>query len=154
MEFQVLAAEGRIAELLGAGEDNKFINFDKQQRRIGLKMGAENKLKVIEADPFSKNLMGQFTAGVNAYMNSLKKNDLPIEYQLMGYQPEPWSSYKTALLLMNMSNVLTSTEYDIENSNFAIKYGESLFDSLFNDYSDQLEPIFPTPQAGWPAYSE
>ncbi len=154
MEFQVLAAEGRIAELLGAGEDNKFINFDKQQRRIGLKMGAENKLKVIEADPFSKNLMGQFTAGVNAYMNSLKKNDLPIEYQLMGYQPEPWSSYKTALLLMNMSNVLTSTEYDIENSNFAIKYGESLFDSLFNDYSDQLEPIFPTPPAGWQAYSE
>ena len=154
MEFQVLAAEGRIAELIGPGEDDKFVKFDKKQRRLGLKLGAQNKLLVIEADPFSKNLMNQFTAGVNAYMNSVKKKDLPIEYQLMGYAPEPWSSYKTALLLMNMSNVLTSTEYDIENSNFAIKYGESLFDSLFNDYSNQLEPIFPTPNNGWKASFE
>ncbi len=154
MEFQVLAAEGRIAELLGPGENDKFVKFDKKQRRLGLKLGAQNKLLVIEADPFSKNLMNQFTAGVNAYMNSVKKKDLPIEYQLMGYAPEPWSSYKTALLLMNMSNVLTSTEYDIENSNFANKYGKSLFDSLFNDYSDQLEPIFPTPEKGWEASFE
>lgn len=154
MEFQVLAAEGRISELLGEGENDKFINFDIQQRRIGLKFGAENKLKMIEGDPFSKNLMDQFTAGVNAYMQSVKKKDLPIEYQLMGYKPEPWSSYKTALLLMNMSNVLTSTEYDIENSNFAIKYGQSLFDSLFNDYSEEIVPIFPRPAEGWEASFE
>ena len=54
MEFQVLAAEGRISELLGAGDNNQFINFDIQQRRIGLKYGAEQKLALIESDPFSK----------------------------------------------------------------------------------------------------
>lgn len=154
MEFQVLAAEGRISELLGRGEDDKFLNFDKKQRRIGLKYGAEKKLEVINADPFSKDLMASFTDGVNAYMSSLKSQDLPIEYQLMGYKPEPWSAYKTALLLMNMSNVLTSTEYDIENSNFAIKYGQSLFDSLYQEYYNEVDPIFPTPQEGWKKHFE
>lgn len=149
MEFQVLAAEGRISELLGAGDNNQFLNFDQNQRRIGLKYGAEQKLQLIESDPFTKELMDQFANGVNAYIASLKKKDLPIEYQLIGYEPEPWSAYKTALLLMNMSNVLTSTEYDIEHSNFAIKYGKELFDSLFQDYDDSIDPIFPKPPGGW-----
>ena len=149
MEFQVLAAEGRISELLGAGDNNQFINFDIQQRRIGLKYGAEQKLALIESDPFSKEIMESFANGVNAYMASLKTKDLPIEYQLIGYEPEPWNAYKTALLLMNMSNVLTSTEYDIEHSNFAIKYGKELFDSLFRNYDDVIDPIFPTPADGW-----
>lgn len=151
MEFQVLAAEGRISELLGPGEDNKFIEFDKKQRRIGLKYGAENKLAVINADPFSKNLIQSFTDGVNAYMSSVKNKDLPLEYRLIGYKPEPWTPYKTALLLMNMSNVLTSTEYDIENTNFITSYGQSLFDSLFNDANADIEPIFPSPSGGWEA---
>jgi penicillin amidase len=149
MEFQVLAAEGRISELLGPGENNQFIEFDKKQRRIGLKYGAENKLKTINSDPFSASLMQSFTDGVNAYMASVENKDLPLEYNLIGYKPEPWSPYKTALLLMNMSNVLTSTEYDIENSNFVSSYGQNLFDSLYSDDASVLEPIFPTPSAGW-----
>jgi len=151
MEFQVLAAEGRIAELLGPGEDNKFIEFDKKQRRIGLKYGAENKLATIMADPFATQLIQSFSDGVNAYMSTVKTEDLPIEYQLIGYQPEPWSIYKTALLLMNMSNVLTSTEYDIEFSNFVTTYGQSLFDSLYRDQGANLQPIFPAPREGWQA---
>ena len=151
MEFQVLAAEGRISELLGPGEDNKFIEFDKKQRRIGLKYGAENKLATINADPFASNLIQSFSDGVNAYMATVETKDLPIEYQLMDYQPEPWNIYKTALLLMNMSNVLTSTEYDIEFSNFVTSYGQSLFDSLYRDQGANLEPIFPTPSEGWKA---
>ena len=151
MEFQVLAAEGRISELLGPGEDNKFIEFDKKQRRIGLKYGAENKLATINADPFASNLIQSFSDGVNAYMATVETKDLPIEYQLMDYRPEPWNIYKTALLLMNMSNVLTSTEYDIEFSNFVTSYGQSLFDSLYRDQGANLEPIFPTPSEGWKA---
>lgn len=152
MEFQVLAAEGRIAELLG--DDEKYINFDKEQRRIGLKYGAENKLATLENDPVSKKLIDQFTKGVNDYIDQLSPKDLPIEYQLMGYQPEPWSPYKTTLLLMNMSNVLTSTEYDIEYSNFIQQFGQELYDSLYGQYYDEIEPILIPPGDSWDAYIE
>ncbi|MCB9257356.1 MAG: penicillin acylase family protein [Chitinophagales bacterium] len=149
MEFQVLAAEGRIAEILG--NEEKFIAFDKNQRRMGLSYGAKNKLDLINSDPFSKNLLESYTAGVNAYISSLSSTDYPLEYQLIGYQPEEWSAYKTTLLLMNMSNVLTSTEYDIENSNFLSLYGKELFDSLYNDDNSKLEPIVESPAEGWKA---
>lgn len=147
MEFQVLAAEGRISEILG--NDQKYIDFDKSQRRLGLKYGALNKLKVINEDEFSRNLIGSFADGVNTYINSLSAKDLPLEYQLMGYQPEEWDAYKTALLLMNMSNVLTSTEYDIENTNFITKYGQNLFDSLYQSDFNETQPVIETPKEGW-----
>ena len=116
-----------------------------------MKYGAENKLATINADPFASNLIQSFSDGVNAYMATVETKDLPIEYQLIDYRPEPWNIYKTALLLMNMSNVLTSTEYDIEFSNFVTSYGQSLFDSLYRDQGANLEPIFPTPSEGWKA---
>lgn len=148
MEFQVLAAEGRVSELLG--NDEKYINFDKQQRRLGMKYGAENKLKQInqEADK-SQDIIEAFSKGVNAYIHNLKDKDLPIEYKLIGYKPEEWNTYKTALLLMNMSNVLTSTEYDIENTNFASQYGKELFEQLYPSYDSTIVPIMETPKEGW-----
>ena len=147
MEFQVLAAEGRVSEILG--NDPKYIEFDKSQRRLGLKYGALNKLQVINEDEFSKELIGSFADGVNAYINSLGAKDLPLEYQLMGYKPEEWDAYKTALLLMNMSNVLTSTEYDIENSNFITKYGQELYDLLYESDFNETQPVIETPKEGW-----
>ncbi|MGB1248400.1 MAG: penicillin acylase family protein [Chitinophagales bacterium] len=145
MEFQVMAAEGRISELIG----ENAIQFDIDQRRKGLPFGAENKLKVIEEDPFAKELIGAYTDGINAYIESLSPRDLPLEYKLMGYEPEPWSAYKTALLLMNMADVLTSREYDIEYSNFATKYGDELFNDLYHRYDDNVEPVIQEPGEGW-----
>ena len=55
MELQTFAAAGRISEHLG--NDQRFINFDREQRRSGMVYGAENALKAFEADPVSKKSM-------------------------------------------------------------------------------------------------
>ncbi|MEZ4691233.1 MAG: penicillin acylase family protein [Ignavibacteria bacterium] len=39
-----------------------------------------------------------YTAGVNAYIENLPENKLPVEYKLLGYRPENWSNLKTVLL--------------------------------------------------------
>lgn len=150
LEFQVLAAEGRIAELLG--NDPKYLAFDKMQRKKGLKWGAQNKVKSMESEPLAKELLGAYTDGINAYINQLKPRDLPLEYKLIGYKPEPWSIYKTALFLMNMSEVLTSTEYDVENSNFIFQYGSDLFHKIHKDWYPELDPVIATPKEGWLAH--
>ncbi|MGB1019279.1 MAG: penicillin acylase family protein [Chitinophagales bacterium] len=144
MEFQVMAADGRLSEIIG----EKTIEFDKSQRRLGLNFGARNKLKAIEKDKLASELLQAYTDGVNAYIENLAPKDYPLEYKLMDYKPELWSNYKTALVLMNMSNILASAGDDIENSNFVAKYGKELQDKLYPKFIN-LEPVIPTPKNGW-----
>src|SRR5688500_3256743 len=86
MEFQTMAAAGRISEIFGNNET--FINYDKETRRMGMVYAAENAVKEIEANPISKAGCDAYTAGVNAYINSLNYTSLPIEYKLLDYKPE------------------------------------------------------------------
>src|SRR5580765_5559500 len=65
MEFQTMAAAGRISEILGS--DPRFINYDRETRRLGMVFAAENALKVLEADPVSKTVCDAYTRGVNTY---------------------------------------------------------------------------------------
>lgn len=146
MEFQVLAAQGRISEILG--NDEKYINFDKNQRRMGLVFGAKNKLKALETDKLAKDLLESYRDGINAYINNLSAKDLPIEYKLMGYKPEPWSNKKTMLVIMNMSKILANMGDDIENSNFVAKYGKELFDEIYRT-DLKIEPVIPRPMNAW-----
>src|SRR5918993_3331824 len=49
MEFQTMAAAGRVSEILG--NDERFIRYDREQRRLGMVYGAEKAVKAMEADP-------------------------------------------------------------------------------------------------------
>lgn len=139
MEFQTMAAAGRISELIGA----KAIDFDKEQRRIGMLYAAERSVEAFEHDPLTKTIMEAYTDGVNAYINSLKDKDLPVEYKLMGYKPEAWSPLKSALLLKFMAKSLTYNENDFENTNAYKLLGEENFRLLFPEYPDSFDPIIP-----------
>ena len=82
MEFQTMSAAGRISEVVGFSA----LEYDKKQRRRGLAYGAEKsheKWKTMEGFKYTE----AYTAGVNAYINSLSKKDLPFEYKLMSEQP-------------------------------------------------------------------
>src|SRR5512145_3314032 len=67
MEFSTRAAAGRISEVIG----ERAVNFDKEQRRIGMVFAAENMLKEMEANEFTKLSVDNYTKGVNAYIESL-----------------------------------------------------------------------------------
>lgn len=99
MEFETYVAAGRLSEIVGEGR----LNTDKYFRRLGMVYAAENSLKAIEANPDTKNTMDAYTAGVNSYINSLNDNDIPLEYKLLDYKPEPWTNMKSALFLKFMS---------------------------------------------------
>lgn len=146
MEFQVLAAQGRIAEKLG--NKQKYINFDKNQRRMGLVYGAKNKLKALEDDKLAKDLVGAYKDGINAFIENLDDKTLPVEYKLLGYNPEPWTNEKTMLVIMNMAKILADMGDDIENTNFVDKYGKELFDLIYKT-DLKIDPVIPRPLNGW-----
>lgn len=138
MDFQVMAAAGRISEIIGP----KALNFDKKQRRMGMVFAAENELAFWKKSE-GYNYAEAYTAGVNAYIDQLEDKDLPIEYKTINYRPEAWTTLKCALFLKNMAKVLASHDADLESHNALKELDRDLFDFLFPaDYSTE-SPIVP-----------
>ena len=142
MEFQTFAAAGRLSEIIG----EKALNFDRAQRRKGMLFGAENSLEVIKNDPVSLKYLEAYRDGVNAYINQLQPEDYPVEYKLLGYQPEAWSIEKTMHLLMYMTDMLCGRDSDLEYTNMLRKFGKERFDLLFPDFFDVNDPVIPKEQ--------
>jgi penicillin amidase len=141
MEFQTHAAAGRISEIIG----NAALDYDRAQRRRGMVFAAENALKAMEADPIAAKMVNSYTQGINQYIQSLSYKDLPIEYKLLGYEPENWSSLKCALLLKNMALTLNSGDKDLEMTNALKLFDKALIDLVWPDNENVGDPIVDNP---------
>jgi penicillin amidase len=140
MEFQMYAAAGRLTELVG----EKALSMDRFSRRIGIVRAAEASLVETEKNPVSKMLIESFTAGVNTYIDQLKPADYPVEYKLIGYQPEHWTPLKCALLMKYMAKDLTYYDTDVENSNALRIFGEEAYQKMYPDFpAPAIDPIIP-----------
>ncbi|MBC7902129.1 MAG: penicillin acylase family protein, partial [Gemmatimonadaceae bacterium] len=145
MEFQTHAAAGRLCEIVG--EKQGTVDFlyivDRYFRRLGMPYAAKNSLKLMEADDTTKRMCDAYTAGINAYIQSLTKSTMPLEYKLLGYQPEAWSNYKTALFLKYMSFDLAGYEADFEYTSARNAYTRAVFENMLPIQPDSLDPIIP-----------
>ena len=140
MDLQTKAAAGRASEIAG----KKAINFDKEQRRLGMVYAAENAMKEVDKDPVSKKIFDAYTNGVNAYISSLKESQIPIEYKLLNIKPEKWSNIRTALLLKMMAKNLSSgTENDLANTNAKSVFIPDELKMMYPQVPDSLLPIVP-----------
>lgn len=141
MEFQTHAAAGRLSEILGNRKG--VLDFDRNKRRLGMVYAAEATLHEIEEDPESLEIATNYTAGVNAYIETLTESSLPIEYKLLGYKPEKWSNLKSAILVKAMALDLAGHENDFEASNAKAVFSAYDFDKLYPIVMDSLDPIIP-----------
>jgi len=140
MDLQTKAAEGRASEIAGS----RAINYDKEQRRLGMRFGAENALRDMEKDPVSLAMFSAYTKGVNAYIHSLKESEIPVEYKLLGFEPEEWTNLRTALLLKMMARQLSSgTERDLAYTNAKKIFSPEDFNAAYPQIPDSLLPIVP-----------
>jgi penicillin G amidase len=137
MEFQTHAAGGRVSEIIGA----KALDFDRTQRRLGMMFAAETSVKSMESNPIAKMMVDNYTAGINGYIQSLSYEDLPIEYKLLGYEPELWTNLKSGLLLKYMAKTLNSGERDLEMTNALKLFGKETLDLLYPDHEGVSDPI-------------
>ena len=139
MEFQTQAAAGRVSEIIGP----QALDFDRFQRRMGMVYGARQSLAAMMADPVTKKMLEAYTAGVNAYIQSLSPAAYPLEYKLLDYAPEAWTPLKCALLLKMMAYDLTGRSDDLRMSNILNQYGPEVVRDLFPNYPFQADPIVP-----------
>lgn len=139
METQTRAAAGRLSEVLGAST----IDFDLEQRRIGMVWSAEQALDAFSDDALSRMVVEAYTAGINAYIGSLDYRSLPLEYKLLDYRPEPWTPLKSSLLLKHMAKMLTGSERDFANTEALKLLGPEMFAFLYPEQNLLQDPIVP-----------
>ncbi|WP_298901614.1 penicillin acylase family protein [uncultured Psychroserpens sp.] len=139
MEFQTHAAAGRLSEIIG----KNALDYDRRERRRGMAYGAEMALEKMKDDPEAIALLKAYRDGVNSYIESLDDKNIPVEFKLLDYKPEPWTIKKTALLLMYMTKMLAGGDDDLEYTNSLRKFGQERFDLLFPDFFDVNDPVIP-----------
>lgn len=139
MDMVTRAASGRLSEVVG----EIALNRDRFMRRIGMVIGAENVVKELSKDSNALKTMTAYTAGINAYIQTLGYQNMPIEFKLLNYQPEPWSPLKTALLLKYMAWDLSGNSSDKELSDIRQYLGNQVVNELFPNYPPIMDPIHP-----------
>lgn len=84
MELYRRAASGRLSELLG----ESTVGIDRRFLTLGLRYAAEIEWR--RTSPAVRSAFESYARGVNAAM-SVAHSRLPIELQLLGVRPEPWT---------------------------------------------------------------
>jgi penicillin G amidase len=87
MELWKRSGQGRLAEILGPSALLRDVNARLLSYRGDMKSEYESYA------PDTKEILEAFTAGINAYIASRMApggQGLPVEFQIAGFQPEPW----------------------------------------------------------------
>ncbi len=104
MDLSRRAAAGQLSEILAPklfGEG--ILKLDKRQRILGLRAMAEQAAGSAKGD--EKQYLEAYASGVNAYIAS-HKGALPSEFQLLGYEPKPWTVTDSFLIGAEMAEEL------------------------------------------------
>ncbi|MFQ5848385.1 MAG: penicillin acylase family protein [Candidatus Methylomirabilales bacterium] len=99
MDLYRRLAGGRLAEILGDRplggkpgarvEPASVVQLDCLHRALGLRRGGHASHEILSHE--ARGALEQYAAGVNAVMRTMQQERcLPLEFFLLGYEPEPW----------------------------------------------------------------
>ena len=94
---------GELAEVLG----NAVLEQDKQHRTLGF--AREVEIELAKASPESRAVLEAYANGVNAYISTLDPKSLPPEFQILQYQPKPWTPADSLLVGKVFAEALSNT---------------------------------------------
>jgi len=130
---------GQLSEILG--EDT--LSQDKLSLAMGMEYWAKKTDQEIRANyseflpPFEK-----YVEGINYYLET-HRNQLPLEYQLLGFEPKPWTSIDTLCLVEEMARQLSWNYYDLYRYSNLAGLGKEKYLELFNPFLPYQIPICP-----------
>ncbi|HEY7587129.1 MAG TPA: penicillin acylase family protein [Thermoplasmata archaeon] len=141
MDIQYRAAAGRLSEVLGPD----YVATDEFFRTIGLnRIATEASMRRANANGLDESVMQAYAAGVNAYISSLSPPAYPIEFKLLGYKPEAWTTEKSLAEGGLIAWSLMGDFHDLEYNLLVEKFGAVRAQELFPDYPAGIQyPIQP-----------
>jgi penicillin G amidase len=131
------AGEGRLSEIFGV----ETLPFDKMFRTVGLSRTA-NMIKE-KMNPEGLKLLEAYSRGVNFYIEE-KKNEYPVEFDVLGYQPEKWKPEHSIIIIRMMAWELNLGWWtDLAFTELVQKLGEEKVKEILPDYPENAPTIIP-----------
>jgi penicillin G amidase len=137
MDITRRAGEGRLSEVLG----KETVDYDRLFRTIDVRDVA----KKIEdgLSPELRSALQAYTDGINAYIDS-HKGKYPIEFDMIGYEPERWQVYQSILLSRLMAWELNLSWWvDLTLGQLVEKVGMQTASEIFPYYPSGSPSIIP-----------
>ena len=139
MYLQTMAASGRLTEIAGP----RALPLDREMRSLGLPATAE-RLDTTRAGGAEFTAAAQaYADGVNAYIDGMPASALPLEFRLIGKQPERWSVKDSYYLLGRMGYTLAYLDTETARYAAAARVGFAAANALFSSSFPIQEPIQP-----------
>ncbi len=141
LDFLPRVASGRLSEAFGA----QAVDTDQFLRQTGMEWGAQRNLdRMREEESVELKALRWYGAGVNAHLDRLRPSDLPLEFRLLGFQPDRFSPIQGIRLLQYMNYDLTYQTDDPSYSSLRRELGSSAYDRLYPDHPSGLfVPVIP-----------
>ncbi|MFX0197468.1 MAG: penicillin acylase family protein [Candidatus Hodarchaeota archaeon] len=122
---------GRVSEILG----DVALETDIFYRTIGLERAANQSYQMLLAqDPDAPGMRAihAYTDGINAYIEKMQPEDLPLEFRLINYKPTPWRPHDT-LGFANMMEWSLAGDIDLEliMALLVYRFGKETAEELF-----------------------
>lgn len=163
MDLQRRLVDGRLSEVLGGAAYETDLFY----RTVGLYRGAQKSLELLQRiargekiDYYPQldvalikddakrllEMLSAYSEGVNAAIEEMRRNDaLPIEFKLLGYVPERWTSLDCMKVGRLVTWGLTGTFADLElylmYSGLVARYGKHVGAQLFLEVLPIDKPI-------------
>ncbi|MBB5172531.1 penicillin acylase family protein [Texcoconibacillus texcoconensis] len=136
MDMTRRLASGELAEVVG--ED--ALDSDRFFRTYG--MHRETQALVEQFDRETAEMVNAYAEGVTAYIEEVFANgNDPIEFSILGYEPEPWTPQDTALVVKYMGYTLSGNYKDeLKHYEMVRHMGEDAL-KLFPNYNEERFPV-------------
>jgi penicillin amidase len=145
MDLQRRAGEGRLSELFGTAT----VPFDRMFRIVGIRRSAEAIAGAI--DTASLRRLQWYADGVNAFIAEAQGR-FPVEFDLLGYRPDPWTPLHSIMIGRLMAWELNLSWWaDVTYGMIAERVGLMAALEIMPDFPDDVPPT--VPQGDWRSYA-
>jgi penicillin G amidase len=126
MDLLRRVARGQLSEILGPAT----LDIDKEFRTFGFGRAAERDISQME--PASRAVMEAYARGVNHFIEQ-HRNQLPLEFSLLKYKPQPWQPSDSLVIAGYMYQTLTDTwEEELDRAKVTERVGWERARELFS----------------------
>ena len=148
MDLSRRATQGRLSEVFGSS----YVDADRFLRTIGFYRAAEASL--VAYSPEVTAAAQAYADGVNAFITQ-EGGKLPIEFSVLGYEPDPWLPTDSAAIGKYMAWILgDNMQSELFYQAVVDKLGAEKASSLFPVYPADGPVITQVPYAGFETTSE
>lgn len=125
MDLLRRVGRGQLSEIVGPAA----LKVDEEFRNLNFARAAERDVSLMDAN--SRSAMEAYTRGVNHFIEQHREN-LPVEFSLLHYQPEPWKGSDSLVIAAYMYQTLSNTwESELNRAKVTERVGADRAKDLF-----------------------